>query len=563
MDKKNQNNQSEEVDDAVVTATIIETDLLKHSTQLQITKKSWGGTNAISPPHDPVAWGAMPSYSTRLTKCIATYVQNTVGYGWLIKPTKEVEDAWKELSDELKRTYNIQKNRLEKLFNRPNKEMPFTEVMRQEGTDEEATGNGYLEIVRNLRGEPAEIYHAPASITRRKEGTGFIQMKQGKTRYFKDFGDKHIMNKSTGEYEGDELPLEDRATEIIQFKIYSPNSPIYGSPRYLPAAPAISGGRAAAVRNMMFFKNNAVPPIVVTVTGGALSPDSVESIRSFMATEQKGLSNQHRAMVLQSESSGIGTLGNSGAKIDVKEVGVGSKDDASFMDYRAANDNEIREAFGIGEVFLGTMKDITKGNAVESRRITNDQEFKPAKKVKEYKIHYTIIEDMFSQEKSMSMTDALSKCFSDEDNLKKAMTLSPLERRYKIEDELDKQFIKVIKVEGDEVKFKYRAMATLEFIQPRITDPVEDARVQKIYSDLAALTINEIRQNIGKQPYTHKWADLPIAILLQLDKIEKKKVKEESNGEVEVPETNEDDGVEAITDKLLAIRDSILKDIQD
>jgi len=567
MAKKRRSNrpgsESQKSNVEVVEALVIKSASVEHSQQLKVSDKSFTRTGALKPPFDPVLWGSMMEYSTRLSRCIHTEVQNTVGYGYRIGFVDGFEIT-PNTSPEVKAKVASQIATLRTVFDHPNKDMSFNQMMEQEGIDEEATGNGYVEVVRNLIGKIAQLYHAPASIMRvLANGDGFIQTIQGKKRFFKNFGDLRTMDVSTGKFVEEKLPLDQRASEIIHFKTYSPSSPIYGVPGYTSCSPAVSGNRLAAERNVNFFKNNAVPNLAITVTGGKLSSKSVQSIREFMAAEQKGTANAHRTMVLQSEGAGMGPLGNTGAKIEIKEIGVGSKDDASFLEYRAANDEEIRESFGIGQIFFGT-KNISKGNATESRRITNDQVFLPATKKKEYRLYHTIVADLLERDHELSHDNAVARFVGMDENegtpLSLFKRLSPLEQRDALADEMRKQHFEYTETTDGNIRFKEKALVTIYFEHPKIGDPLEEARVDNIYARLATYTINELRQKVGKDEIEVDWANLPYPILLHSERVSEGTEGLPGSGSEGVP-TSEGEVEAAVVEHLLDIRKLIIKEL--
>jgi PBSX family phage portal protein len=418
----------------------------------------------LSPPTNPNTWAAALEQSTRLNKCVRTFARNTVGLGWEIVPTITVTE---ETSDAEKKRIREESERLVALFTKPNRKMPFTKVMELMKVDEEATGNGYLEVVRNNAGEIEQIWHMPATTVRVRNPKkvpwmeanghpGYIQIRGQAKRYFKEFGDETVVDAKTGEKAKGPLPIERRATEIIQFMIYAPRSTWYGIPRYIAASPAIAGNRLAALRNVRFFENDAVPRMIIAVTGGGLTTASVKSIENFVRRGGKGVEKAHRIMVLQTERRRIGTA-DSKAGINVIPLTVGMQEDASFMAYRLANDEEVRQAFGIGKAFF-TTDDVNRASMGESRRITNEQEFEPDRVEKEYIMNETVVAD---------------------------------------------------ESVGAE-------MVALRFKRPRSADPLEKAQVEKIYASLGALTPNELRKSIGLEPYPDHYifGDKPYSLAL-------------------------------------------------
>lgn len=404
----------------------------------------------IEPLYNPLLWASLMEKNTRLAKLIRTYARNTVGLGWGIYPKKPIT---KDTPEEEKKQIEYEKEILEELFDSPNEDLPFSEVMYQIKVDEEATGNGYLEISRNMKGEIDGLYHIPSHTMRiLKNQKGYVQIRGGKKRYFKKFGIKEDVDFETGKWGN--IPFNRRGNEIIHFRIYTPRDSFYGVPRYVAAADAIAGNKMAARRNLAFFKNDATPRMAITVENGKLDGRSINEIKNFVNTEGKGAENAHRVMILQAQQKQQGGLDQKEVKINVIPLTVGQTDDASHIKYRNANDEELREAFGIAEVFLGAKGTVNRATAMVSRAITNDQEFIPDAQVKEYKINQTICKSF---------------------GVKK-------------------------------VKF--------EFERPESTDEMGKAEIFARYLQGGGVTPNDIRHELGKEEYDYEWADMPIQMAM-------------------------------------------------
>lgn len=404
----------------------------------------------IEPLYNPLLWASLMEKNTRLAKLIRTYARNTVGLGWGIYPKKPIT---KDTSEEEKKQIEYEKEILEELFDSPNEELPFSEVMYQIKVDEEATGNGYLEVSRNMKGKIDGLYHIPSHTMRiLKNQKGFVQIRGGQKRYFKKFGIKEDVDFETGKWGN--IPFNRRGNEIIHFRIYTPRDSFYGVPRYVAAADAIAGNKMAARRNLAFFKNDATPRMAITVENGKLDGRSINEIKNFVNAEGKGAENAHRVMILQAQQKQQGGLEQKDVKINVIPLTVGQTDDASHIKYRNANDEELREAFGIAEVFLGAKGTVNRATAMVSRAITNDQEFIPDAQVKEYKINQTICKSF---------------------GVKK-------------------------------VKF--------EFERPESTDEMGKAEIFARYLQGGGVTPNDIRHELGKEEYDYEWADMPIQMAM-------------------------------------------------
>lgn len=436
----------------------------------------------VPPPFNPSIWAQTLKVNTRLARCVRTFARNTVGLGWSIEPIHPVTE---ETPKEVREAIREQTAALRSFFNRPNPLMPLSEIFYLEKVDEEATGNGYVEVVRNNGGKIVRLFHVP-SVTLRKriikdgqkvEVSGFVQIRGSQKRYFKDFGDRRVMDAISGKYsEGENgVPPERRATEIIHFLIYDPSSSYYGAPRYAPSATAIAGNRQAAIRNVNFFENDAVPRMALLVSGGKLNAESMQQIEDFVRAKGRGVENAHRVMIVQVEPYKVGFQQQGKVMVDLKPLTVGVTEDASFSQYREANDEEVREIFGLGQIFFKA-EGANRANAQVSREITNEQELEPDRLAKEYVINQTIVDDILFQ--MMGAT-------GDED-----------------EEELEEYRKKI------QVRFRFARLT--------LTDPLDEARMNQMYASLGAVTPNELREAIGKPAYPKDYffADKPLPIAM-------------------------------------------------
>lgn len=443
MAKKTKSNRAEAVVKALLIGKGADATGEDSISSQQLAESDWMKAHGeyFAPPYDPLVWAQTLELNTRLSKAISTYARNTVGIGWMIVPLVDIND---ETPEEIKEKVKEQTATAKKLFSRPSNLKPFTTIMFLVKSDEESTGNGYLEIVRNNGGKIVRLNHVPSTTMRVRKKGGYIQIRGQRKRYFKVVGDDRVVSAKTGK-EG-KFPYVDRATEILQFMIYTSSSSYYGAPRFVAAAPAISGNRLSALRNVRFFENDAVPRLIISVSGGKLSASTVESVRNFLQKEGKGVPNAHRVLVLQAETK---RLMSSEAKtnIDITPLTVGLKEDASFMAYRKANDEEIRESFGIGKAFF-TMEDVNKASGAISRQITNEQEFDPDRLEKEYIVNSVILDDLLGEDR----------------------------------------------------------LVKLKFKRPMRAEPLEAAEIEEKYSKMGALTPNEVRIANGLSPYPSSYA---------------------------------------------------------
>ena len=341
----------------------------------------------VAPPYNPEQLAQQMEKSTRLQALIRSLSQNVVGHGYEVIP---IEPFTEETSKADRAAFDDEKAKLKKLLDHPNDEMPFTELLTIMLIDREATGQGYLEIVPSPSGGIDKIYHIPSHTMRvRRNGNGYIQVRGGRKRWFKKFGDEGSLSAYYGTSE--DVPSNEEANEVLQFKVYTPRSTYYGIPRYMPAQAAITGSWLAAQRNVVFFENDAVPRLAVVVEGGSLAPAAADNIKEFLKHDSKGTFNAHRVLVIEANPRAAAAFKPEATRVRFEKLTVGETDDASFLKYMRDNDEEIREAFRIHKVFLGTTTDTNRASAIVGKQVTNEQVFLPEQKNIEYVLNHTIV----------------------------------------------------------------------------------------------------------------------------------------------------------------------------
>jgi capsid portal protein len=416
------------------------------------------GGDVVEPLYDPSFWGFLLELSPRLHRLVNLMAQNTVAIGWQLVPITGIDAA------ALQSAIAEETARISAVLNRPNPSIPLNWVLKLTKLDEEATGNGYLEVSRlpaamkssSLDVAPVNgIFHAPAHTMRVLRNGGFIQIRKNRRRYFKEFGDLRIIDVDTGKEAGDSLPNDRRANEIIHFKIHCVRSSYYGAPRYVSCAPGISGNRYNSLRNLNFFQNDGTPRLIILVNDGTLDSQSETGIRNFMQHQTKGVENASRVLLLQRNKKNAPS--NSKNKpIEVIPLTVGVTDDASFLKYQDFNNEELRETFGIGKIFMGTSDDVNRASAVVSRKTTIDQIFVPEQILWEYQINATII------------------------------------------DSFAPQYVQ------------------WQLLRPSAMDAIDNSDIVEKYGRLGSFSFDDLRQEAGKQAYDKSWSKLPIPVVLKL-----------------------------------------------
>ncbi|HUU56031.1 MAG TPA: phage portal protein [bacterium] len=391
------------VDDATTRAYLVgpeakAVDADGHGASTAMKEDPWTGLyekgDVVKPPYNLTELAKYPEINSALRGSIGAIVTNVVRHGFEFVPAHDdVEPDKGEAKKELERLQALFPGEEGEIVIDPRHRLPFVEIAARWLTDDLGLGNGYLEVLRNRKKEIDGFAHLPGHTMRIRPAGGFVQIRSGKKVYFKEFGDDRDIDFETGK-EGASEPKK-QANEVIHILEYSSRSDYYGIPQYVSATPAILGSREAAEYNYYFFVNNGVPRFAILVNGGSLSKDSEKSIREYLEANTRGVTNAHKVLVLEAAINEQVLSKFSGrVSVQLKPLTVGVTEDASFLNYRQANDDEVRGTFRLHPIFLGQVKDVNRANAIEARKIGEEQVFRPLRRTLNYIINATVVADM-------------------------------------------------------------------------------------------------------------------------------------------------------------------------
>ena len=243
-----------------------------------------------------------------------------------------------------------------------NDEDSFTASMEKVFTDLQATGNGYLEVGRTVKGEIGYVGHIPSTTIRvRRLRDGFVQLIANKVVYFRNFGATNP----------NPLGTDPRPNEIIHFKSYSPLNTFYGVPDILSAINSLYGDSLASQYNIDFFSNKAVPRYVVTLKGAKLSTEAEDKMFRFLQTGLKG--QNHRTLYIP--LPGDSDTNKVEFKMEPIENGV---QEGSFKEYRKQNRDDILVAHQVPLSKLGGGDSSAIAAALAQDRTFKEQVSRPA-----------------------------------------------------------------------------------------------------------------------------------------------------------------------------------------
>jgi len=272
----------------------------------------------------------------------------------------------------------------------------FTSTMQKVYTDMQATGNGYLEIGRTIRGEIGYVGHIPATTMRvRRLKDGYVQIIGQKVVYFRNFGATNPNPVTT----------DPRPNEIIHLKQYSPLNTFYGVPDIISAINSLHGDQLASQYNIDYFGNKAVPRYVVTLKGAKLSADAEDKMFRFLQTSLKGQSHRTLYIPLPGDSD------TNKVEFDMKPIENGIQE-GSFERYRKQNRDDILIAHQVPLSKLGGGDSGAIAAALAQDRTFKEQVARPAQRNLEKLINKIIREKTDILElkfRELTLTDEIAQ----------------------------------------------------------------------------------------------------------------------------------------------------------
>jgi PBSX family phage portal protein len=381
---------------------------LKTSNITPLKGESYDTADFIDPPYDMLSLVVLEEESNILSECIGAMVTNIEGFGHIYRSRKIAEKDEKKFKNEIEQE-NI---KLENWTDILSPEVSFIETRKRVRKDLELTGNGFLELVRLGSQIISEINHVVShrmrltkrdkdytnyvtyvidpensykikQIERRKRFRRFVQLDEygRKKVYFKEKGDPRKINKNTGEEDGS-VSLEDEATEMVHFKIYSARTP-YGIPRFVGRYVSILGSRRAEEVNFFTLSNNHVPSAFVIMENGTLTPKSIERLGEMLESQVASDPNYSKFVILEGEAAEEENFpGQSkSARIKIHEFDKARRTDEMYSEYDKANQKKTRRAFRLPPLLIGESDDYTRATARESIRVGDEQVFNPEREV--------------------------------------------------------------------------------------------------------------------------------------------------------------------------------------
>jgi PBSX family phage portal protein len=368
-----------------------------------------GQASVIRPPYDFRQMLRLVYENNTLAQCIEAMEVNIDGTGFEISPSSR--DGGGETDEELRIS-------VEEFFREPYPGESLVSQRRKLRRDLEATGNAFIEVIRNpsgdlvfLRPVDAQTMRAlrlgdPVQAKKRIKRGGrelsvnvmvrdraFVQRVGTKTIYFKEYGVERDIDKTNGRWAGQgiKLPAENRGNEIIHLTVHPDVTTPYGVPRWLNQAPSAMGSRKAEELNLEYFNSGGIPPVIVFLAGGALSEDATSQLKALMSGKA---ANATRGAVIEAQSTS-GTVDSAGnVRVQVERFGSDRQSDSMFENYDEKCERRVRGSFRLPPLFVGKAEDYSFATAFASYAIAETQVFKPERDEFDKIINVTVMREL-------------------------------------------------------------------------------------------------------------------------------------------------------------------------
>lgn len=377
------------------------------------------GDGIIEPPYNLDYLAQLPDHSNVLPQCVEAMEMNIDGFGFMLEPIglADPENDGKYSSE-----VESERKRILHFFEYCNPELPYSKLRRRVRRDLETVGNGYWEIIRDGKGDISWIEHIDGHTMRltklddtmtdvvipirdedensyieypyKKRFRRYVQIRDGKKVFFKEFGDPRNIDAKSGRVVDDESSEVVLATEVIHFKLYSPHSP-YGVPRWIGNLLAVLGSRQAEEVNYEYFENNTVPPLALLVSG-TLAEGTVNRIQDFVNDHMKGRKGFHKILVVEASPATDPMPGIPAPKVAIQfqPLSDAQQKDALFAEYDQTNREKIRSSFRLPPIYVGLTGEYTRATAHESRGIAEEQVFSSERTDHDFIVNRLLFADM-------------------------------------------------------------------------------------------------------------------------------------------------------------------------
>lgn len=360
----------------------------------------------ISPPYNLRTLMLWVEQSTILQQCIKAYEMNIAGFGYHLEYNDDLNET-----PEMKAEWDFVLDQLEDF----NHEKDFQDVWAQAIFQREATGNAWIEVLRNdskkptglynvnpmyfwitMEGEPIEVNYITAKGKQSsywKKFRRYVQMNlDGRYIWFKEFGDPRIMDARSGQFVEGGLEDKHTANELIHLKIENGGYTPYGIPRWTSHIIHMAGARKADELNLNYFENGRHIPLAVVIEGGQLTPEAEAELISY-SDGLKGVDNAHKILVIEVEGLSNDPEMNKNISVKLQPLTAMLQDDGLFLKYDEQSRKKVQSAFRLQDLYTGYSSNFNRATAEVARQVTEEQVFIPEREKLESIINRQLFAD--------------------------------------------------------------------------------------------------------------------------------------------------------------------------
>jgi PBSX family phage portal protein len=276
-------------------------------------------------------------------------------------------------------------DKAEKFLETCNLEDTAEEIIGQLIDDLESTGMAYVEVAWPSGSEFPTIFRMnPKYVRCTKESTkATIRRKRriSSTKQVEEFSQelytrRYAMKRNTSVVWFRLFGTEGEGNQIIPLRIG--NDGPYGEPRWFGNAPGVVGTREAEELNVSYFSNGRMLSMILTVTNGRLTKQSMELLKNVKGSQSQG-------GILYLEAKGEDTGGPMDEKMEKVAIKLDKlndllQQDALFLDYGKEKKADILSSFRMPPILVGQSSDYNRATADAALRFAEERVFEPDRK---------------------------------------------------------------------------------------------------------------------------------------------------------------------------------------
>jgi capsid portal protein len=315
-------------------------DVVAASRQIPDSATTWSflaeAGQILPPPYDPILLCQAVGESETLPAAVDAMAVNIGGHGYELVPLFDTKDPTTGQELEVPAEAKAERSAL----------LLFLAAAHQEGLealidkvdrDVETMGWGAIEVLRDRTGREASLEHVPAATVRmgpeglpvlveepiRHPDSGelvivqrwrrfrlFVQVKEGRTVFFKSYADPRHVNWRNGAIQAEPWGTDPEgnsleATELVIRRIYDPSTP-YGVPRWIGSIPHVRAARSAAELVVDWFDNAPIGVKLLMVAGGTWRPSSTADLADKLNGGARGRDHAWDVIPIEAETAATG-----------------------------------------------------------------------------------------------------------------------------------------------------------------------------------------------------------------------------------------------------------------